>query len=93
PYIGYVASAIATVLAYGSMMVISYYLGKSHYPVPYNFRKIIFYLAISILFSALSFYVFDRDIFIGTFLLLLFLGLVYKLENEMLKKIFLRKKG
>ena len=42
PLIGYMASAIATVLAYGSMMVLSYYFGKSHYPVPYNFRKITF---------------------------------------------------
>ena len=66
-YIGYMASAIATVLAYGSMMVISYYLGKSRYPVPYNFRKIMFYLSISILFSFLSFYVFNRlDIITNT---------------------------
>jgi len=93
PKIGYMASAIATVLAYGSMMVLSYYLGKSRYPVPYNFRKIVFYLGISILFSALSFYVFDRNLIIGIVLLLLFFGLVYKLENEMLKKIFLKRKG
>ncbi|MRI01041.1 oligosaccharide flippase family protein [Kriegella sp. EG-1] len=91
PVLGYMASAIATVLAYGSMMVLSYYFGKSHYPIPYNFRKILFYLGISILFSTLSFYVFNRSIIVGTVLLLLFLGLVYKMENEMLRKIFLRK--
>ena len=90
PKIGYMASAIATVMAYGSMMVISYYLGRSHYPVPYNFRKIVFYLGVSSLFSALSFYVFDRNLIIGSILLLLFLVLVYKLESEMLKKIFLK---
>ena len=92
PSIGYMASACATVSAYGTMMVLSYYLGKSRYPVPYNFRKILFYLGISILFSALSFYVFDRNLYVGSVLLLLFLGLVYKLENDMLKKVFLRKK-
>ncbi|MEO9893598.1 oligosaccharide flippase family protein [Aurantibacter sp.] len=91
PVLGYLASAIATVLAYGSMMVLSYYFGKSHYPIPYNFRKILFYLGVSILFSTLSFYVFNRNMIIGTVLLLLFLGLVYKMENEMLRKIFLRK--
>lgn len=91
PMIGYMASAIATVLAYGSMMVLSYYFGKSHYPIPYNFRKIIFYLGISILFSALSFYVFNRNLIVGSVLLLLFFGLVYKMENEMLKRIFLKK--
>ena len=88
PVIGYMASAIATVLAYGSMMVLSYYLGRTRYPVPYNFRKIIFYLSISVLFSALSFYVFHRNMMVGGILLALFLGLVYKLENDKLKQIF-----
>jgi len=91
PVIGYMASAIATVLAYGTMMVLSYYFGKSHYPVPYNFRKITFYLGISILFSALSFYVFDRNLIIGCVLLLLFFGLVYKMENDTLRRIFVKK--
>ncbi|TFG74348.1 MAG: polysaccharide biosynthesis protein, partial [Flavobacteriales bacterium] len=60
-------------------------------PIPYNFRKITFYLSVSILFSALSFYVFNRNLFFGIFLLLLFLVLVYKLENEKLKQIFIKK--
>ena len=91
PKIGYMASAIATLLAYGTMMILSYYLGKSRYPVPYNLRKILFYLGISIVFSVLSFYVFNRNLYVGSILLLLFLGLVYKLENDMLKRIFLKR--
>ena len=91
PRIGYMASAIATLMAYGTMMVLSYYFGKSHYPVPYNFRKILFYLGISTLFSALAFYGFNRNLYAGIPLLLIFLGLVYKLENEKLKQIFLKK--
>lgn len=91
PKIGYMASAIATLLAYGTMMVLSYYFGKSRYPVPYNFRKILFYLGISILFSAVAFYGFDRNLIVGCVLLLLFLGLVYKLENDKLRQIFLKK--
>ncbi|MGB6153379.1 MAG: oligosaccharide flippase family protein [Pricia sp.] len=92
PKIGYMASAIATVSAYGTMMVLSYYFGRSRYPIPYNFRKILFYLGISILFSGLSFYVFDRNLYIGSILLLLFLALVYKLENDILRRIFSGKK-
>ncbi|WP_394747944.1 lipopolysaccharide biosynthesis protein [Spongiimicrobium salis] len=91
PSIGYMASAIATLVAYGTMMVLSYAIGKRHYPIPYNFRKIVFYLSISILFSILSFYVFNRSLIWGSLLLFLFLGMVYKLENEQLRKIFLRK--
>tara|TARA_R110002049_G_scaffold302911_1_gene496613 strand:+ start:206605 stop:208080 length:1476 start_codon:yes stop_codon:yes gene_type:complete len=89
PSIGYMASAIATVMAYGTMMVLSYYLGRSRYPIPYNFRKIIFYLSVSILCSVLSFYVFNRSLVLGIILLLLYLGLVYKMESTMLKSIFL----
>ena len=91
PSIGYMASAIATLSAYGSMMVLSYYFGKSRYPIPYNFRKILFYLGISISFSVLSFYVFDRNLIMGSILLLVFLALVYRMENDILRKIFFRK--
>ena len=91
PVIGYYASAIATLAAYGSMMFLSYYFGKMYYPIPYNFRKIVFYLGMSILFSVLSFYIFDRNLIVGIVLLLVFLGMVYKLENDKLRKIFLRK--
>ncbi|MCP4974554.1 MAG: oligosaccharide flippase family protein [Maribacter sp.] len=91
PHFGYMASAVATLAAYGCMMLMSLFFGRMYYPIPYNFRKIIFYLFISILFSALSFYVFDRNLFYGIPLFLLFLGMVYKLENANLRKIFLKK--
>jgi len=90
-YYGYMASAVATLVAYASMMFLSFYFGRMYYPIPYNLRKIVFYLAISILFSILSFYIFNRNLIIGIILLSLFLGLVYKLENATLKKIFLKK--
>ncbi len=91
PHFGYVASSFATLLAYGTMMVLSYYIGKKQYPIPYNLRKIGFYLSISILFSILSFYVFERNLVAGSILLALFLGILYNLENEKLKQLFLKK--
>lgn len=89
PYFSYMASAVATVSAYGTMMFLSFYFGRMYYPIPYNYRKIIFYLGVSILFSTLSFYIFDRNLFVGIPLLLVFFGLVYKLESDNLKKLFL----
>jgi hypothetical protein len=86
------ASAIATLVAYGTMMSLSYYFGRKHYPIPYNLRKIAFYGGLSILFSALSFYVFNRSLIAGSILLLVFLGLIYKLEGDKLKVIFLNKR-
>lgn len=93
PIYGYMASAVATLVAYGSMMTLSYYFGKKHYPIPYNMRKIYFYGGISIIFSILSFYVFNRNLIMGSLLLLVFLGLIYKLEGDKLKTIFLKRGG
>jgi len=93
PKIGYRASALATLAAYGSMMLLSYYFGRKYYPIPYNMRKIIFYLSISIVFSILSFYVFHRNLIAGSLLLLLFLGGVYKMEGNKLKAIFLQREN
>ena len=90
PYIDYWASAIATVVAYGSMMLLSFYLGRKYYPIPYNLRKILFYFTLSLGFSLLSFYVFKRNLIIGSILFLVFLGVLYKMESDTLKKIFLR---
>jgi O-antigen/teichoic acid export membrane protein len=87
PKYSYYASALATLAAYGSMVLLSYYLGRKYYPIPYNLRKIFFYMLISILFSVLSFYVFNRNLIIGLLLLLVFLGLLYRLEKEVLIKL------
>ena len=91
PYFGYKASAVATLVAYGAMMLLSFFFGRMYYPIPYNHRKICFYLGVSILFSILSFYVFNRNLIVGSLIFLLFLGLVYRLENDKLKKIFFEK--
>ncbi|WP_318311128.1 lipopolysaccharide biosynthesis protein [Flagellimonas crocea] len=91
PKAGYMASAWATLAAYGSMMALSYYFGRKYYPIPYNMRKIVFYLSVSLVFSILSFYVFNRNLIAGSILLLLFLGLVYKMEGDKLRSIFIKR--
>jgi O-antigen/teichoic acid export membrane protein len=40
PEYGYMASAWATLICYASMMIASYFLGRKHYPVPYELGKI-----------------------------------------------------
>lgn len=91
PHISYMGSAIATLAAYGSMMLLSFYLGRKYYPIPYNLNKITLYFGVSILFSALSFYVFDRSYYVGIPLLIVFLALVFFLEKNSFKNIFLKK--
>ena len=88
----YYGSAIATISAYGSMMLISYILGKKHYPIPYDMEKIGSYLGISILFSVISFYGFRENYFVGIPLLLAFLYFIYHNEKTTILNIIKRKK-
>ncbi|MBT8243913.1 oligosaccharide flippase family protein [Winogradskyella sp.] len=88
PIIGYKGSAIATLAAYSSMVLLSYFYGRKYYPIPYNLKKIMLYLTISIVFSLLSFYQFRENYLVGVSMLLIFAIMVYKLEREALKRIF-----
>lgn len=47
-YGGFMGSAWATLICYGTMMVISYFIGQKYYPVEYNVPKVIGYLAFAI---------------------------------------------
>ena len=89
PKFSYYGSAIATIAAYGSMMVISYYLGQKKYPIPYEINKISKYLGISILLSALSFYIeiFRNSYIFGILALLLFGYYIYRNEKQVILKI------
>jgi O-antigen/teichoic acid export membrane protein len=82
PKIGYYGSAIATIAAYGAMMILSYHLGKKYYPIPYEKNKIFGYLSISIGFSALSFYVFRENYIIGISFISLLLAYIYFNEKQ-----------
>lgn len=87
PTIGYIGAAIGTLAAYGSMMLLSFYWGQKYYPIPYNMKKILGYLSLSLLFSAISFYGFRENYYVGIGLLLVFIGVIYFNEKEELLAI------
>lgn len=93
PSYSYYGSAVATLVAYGSMMFISYYLGQKKYPIPYDKQKIGGYLAVSTILSALSFYVpqLRQSFVFGIFALLLFGYYIYRNEKQTILKIVKRK--
>ncbi|WP_269686206.1 lipopolysaccharide biosynthesis protein [Flavobacterium lacustre] len=91
PKYSYYGSAIATISAYGSMMFISYILGNKYYPIPYDMEKIGAYLGISIAFSAVSFYGFRENYFVGIPLLIGFMYFIYHNEKETLNRILSKK--
>jgi len=87
PQYGFVASAYISLLAYSSMMLLSYFLGQKHYPIPYHIKKNIAYVIVSILLVILSFIVFNRNIIIGNILFLLFILCTLLIEKNTLKKL------
>ncbi|WP_103866994.1 oligosaccharide flippase family protein [Aquimarina sp. I32.4] len=87
PNYSYLGSAIATLVAYSVMMMLSWYFGRKHYPIPYNLKKIGIYLFLSISFSIVSFYIFDSNYVISIPLLLGFLVILYASEKKELKQI------
>lgn len=93
PTMSYYGSAIATIAAYGSMMIISYQMGQKEYPIPYDFPKIFSYLGLTVVFSAVSFYVpmLRENYVIKILLLIIFLGFIYRNEKETLLRIAKRK--
>jgi O-antigen/teichoic acid export membrane protein len=82
PIAGFMAAAWATLAAYGSMMLLSYYLGRKYYPIPYNLKKIGGYLLVSVVFSIISFYFFRENYVLGSVLILLFFFLIYYFERD-----------
>ncbi|MBD1393974.1 oligosaccharide flippase family protein [Mucilaginibacter glaciei] len=90
PKYSYMASAWISLIAYASMMIMSYIWGQKNYPIPYNIKKNLAYIIISVVLVYLSFSVFKRNIFIGNGLLIIFgLGALYN-ERKELKAIFSR---
>lgn len=92
PIMSYYGSAIATIVAYGTMMFISYYMGQKQYPIPYEIDKIAKYIAIAILFSALSFYIpiLRKSYIFGIFSLVAFGYYIFRTEKQTILKILKR---
>lgn len=90
PKYSYMASAWVSLIAYTVMMILSYIWGQKNYPIPYNLKKNLAYIVISLILVYLSFYVFKRNIFVGNALLIFFAGGALMIEGKELKAIFKR---
>lgn len=82
---GYWACAWATLISYLVMMLVSYFWGQKKYPIPYNYRKLIFYIGGSVVLSLISYYISNNlwvRIISGNLFFLLFIYLTVKIEYE-----------
>ena len=87
PVIGFMAAAYATLLAYATMMLISYMYGKKRYPIPYDLRRITMYLGLGIFLSAVSFYGFRENYLVSSILLGIFVAVIFVFEKKQLIQI------
>jgi len=83
PALGFVGCAWATLVCYFSMTVASYYLGKRHFSVPYQVKRIALYL-FGMLCIYFCIYFTNLNMWINSLFLLGFVIFVYRLEKPKL---------
>ncbi len=90
PTINYEGSAYATIICYASMMLVSYYFGQKYFPVPYNIKKIIFYLgsAFGIYYATTFLPQMELSIMLSikSVIFLSYLFMIYLIERKGLQK-------
>ena len=94
PAYSYVGSAWATLICYFSMVMISYWLGKKYYPVPYPLKRITSFLALALSIYMTSemlkeVFAFTSSVFIlvNTVLFGIYLFIIYKIEETEIRKM------
>jgi O-antigen/teichoic acid export membrane protein len=83
PVLGFVGCALATLVCYFSMTAASYYLGKRHFSVPYQVKRIALYL-FGMLCIYFCVYFTNLNMWINSLFLLGFVIFVYRLEKPKL---------
>ena len=68
PIYGYITAAWATLFCYMTMMLVSYFLGKRKYPIPYELKSIVSYIVLALLIYFIK-YNFDLSGIINTTIL------------------------
>ena len=79
---GFMVSAWVTLIAYFSMMVLSYFLGQKYYPIPYRVKKISFFLVLLMVFSFISVKYFNYNVWLSNLLFLIYSGILLYSEKE-----------
>ena len=56
PVFGFVGCALATLICYSSMVLLSFYLSNKHFPIPYNYYRILMYFFLMIFIYLIIYY-------------------------------------
>lgn len=93
PRLGFIACALATLGCYGSMMLLSYGIGQKHFKVPYNWKRGMGYILLSVLLYVLHAGLRNAGISVallhtaGAALVLVFAVVVLRCEKQELMRI------
>ena len=79
---GFMVSAWVTLIAYFSMMVLSYFLGQKYYPIPYRIKKISFFLVLLMVFSFISVKYFNYNFWLSNILFFIYSGILLYSEKQ-----------
>jgi len=82
PAFGYEASAVATLLAYGSMMILSYAFGQKYYKIDYPTKRLAVYAVVGITFSGVYFYALRDYFWVGLLMIIFYISMVYIREKK-----------
>ena len=85
PIIGFIGCALATLTCYFLMTLVSFYLGKKHFPVPYNYSRISMYFLLMISIYVVLYYTNFTTIFDSLFILA-YMIMIYLIERPKLKE-------
>lgn len=91
PHLGYVGSAWTVLICYLSMCIISYFWGRKEYKIPYNLKRIFFYLFLVILMGIIKIFIGGQPIVVIPYALVclgLFSLVVLKKEQDLKRILF-----
>lgn len=97
PVMGYMGSAIAVLVCFFLMMVITYFWGQKYYYIPYNLQRLAVYILTGVAFYGMS--LISREFtpfmkyLINSVWMVLYLLLIFRLESAEIFQILKRKKG
>jgi O-antigen/teichoic acid export membrane protein len=88
PIMGVMASAWATLAAYLSMVLLSYFYGRKYYPIPYSLKKSSRLLGFATAMSYLSFVFFRGNYLVSILITILFVGYAYWNQKNEIRQIW-----
>ena len=92
PVLGYMASALAFLIASVVMTVVSYVLGQKHFPVKYNLKRIVLYFCVALVLYVVGVNIHIPNLIlhyiVRTIVIIIFLAFVVVKEKRELKRLF-----